>query len=149
MQFQTIWGQNMNVEVSATPRAIHYKPVRSPKHVGTKLRALKNQVKIGVADLEVVTITDWTALRQEIHQKLQELTPSNGCWQRAKSDFETKIAALEESIRLLTPSPVNTLVRRWHAGPESKRSLCLAEGSRVMTLRTQNGARQSSVRQCA
>ena len=128
----------MNVEISATPRAIHYKPRPTPKHVGTKLRALTNHVDIGVADLEITTISDWTALKQEIHQKLQELKPSDGCWQRAKSDLETRITALEESIGLLTSSPVS-IQAPLAFGDRAKRSLCLAGGKLANALWTQNG----------
>ena len=139
----------MNVEVSATPRAIHYKPGSTPKHVGTKLKALKTQVEDAISGLEFMTITDWTALRQEIHQRLQELKQSDGCWPQAKSDLEARIAALEESIRLSNTSPVDILARFQRSVPEQKRPLCWAGGKQTSALWTHKGAKQLSTRPAA
>jgi len=101
----------MNVEVSATPRTIRNKPGSTPKHVGTKFKALKNRVEVAMAGLEFMTVTDWSALRQEIHQGLQELKQTDGFWPQAKSDLEAKIAALEELNKLSNTSLVDILAR--------------------------------------
>jgi hypothetical protein len=139
----------MNVEVSATPHAIQDKPGSMPKHVGTKFKALKNQVEVAMTGMEFMTITDWTALRQEIHQKLQELKQSDGCWRKAKSDLETKIAALEESIRLSNSSPVDILARFQRSAPEQERPTCWAGGARTNALWAHKGAKQLSTRPAA
>lgn len=139
----------MNVEVSETPRAIHYKPGPPPKHVGTKPKALKNQVEVAMAGLEFMTIIDWAALRQEIRQRLQELMQSDGCWSQAKSDLEARIAALEESIRPSNTSPVDIPARFQRSVTEQKRPVCWAGGERTNALWTHKGAKQLSTRPAA
>jgi hypothetical protein len=59
-----------------------------------------SQSKPALADMEVMTIADWGALKFDLHQKLQELKQSgDGYWQGIESDLEAKIIALEKSIR--------------------------------------------------
>jgi len=55
------------------------------------------------AGLNLLTAADWDGLKDEIHGKLQEWQLGTRNWQRIRSDFETRIAAMEKSIGLLQP----------------------------------------------
>ena len=79
-----------------------------PGDAGMRVPALDDRSVIAFAGMDVMTMTDWAALRDEVHQKLQDLKPSgDGYWERIKSDLEAKIAALEESIGLSAPTSEN------------------------------------------
>jgi len=90
----------MSVGAKTAKHVTHDEPGFQPKHVGTGVGALNTRAEVAVAGMEMGTIPDWAALRPEIHQKLRELRKSgDGCWKRAKSELELRIAALENSIQ--------------------------------------------------
>jgi hypothetical protein len=90
----------MSVEAKTAKHVTHDEPGFQPEHAGARVGALSTRVEVAVAGMGMRTIPDWAALRLEIHQKLRELKKSgDGCWQRAKSELELRIAALENSIQ--------------------------------------------------
>ncbi len=98
----------MNVEARTARVAIQDKPVFKPNHIGTKVKRLIDRSELAFAGMQIMTISDWDALKLELRQKFQELKQSgNGLWQRVKPDLEAKVAALEESIGLSTPCSGN------------------------------------------
>ena len=138
----------MNVEAGATQCTIQDKPGPTPKHVGTTFKASRNRVEVAMAGMGFM-ITDWAALRHEIHQALQELKQSDGCWRQAKSDLEARIAVLDESIKSSNRRSVNILRNLRRSTPEQDRSLCWAGGVRTDALWTHKGAKQPSARPAA
>jgi len=91
----------MNVEPKVAWTGTREEPAFKPNRAGTKAEALNDRSGLAFTGLGSMTTADWDVLKLEFHQKLQELKKSgDGCWQRIKSDLETKIAALEDSIKL-------------------------------------------------
>jgi hypothetical protein len=113
----------MNVEAKTARMAIQDKPAFNPNCVGTKVEALINRSELALAGMEIMKISDWDALKLELHQKIQELKQSgDGLWQRVKPDLEAKVAVLEASIGLPTPGSGN--IRREPGGQQrNNRSL--------------------------
>jgi len=113
----------MNVEARTARIATQDKSAFKPNYVGTKVEALNNRSELALAGMEIMTISDWGALKLELHQIFQELKQSgDGFWQRVKPDLEAKVAALEESIRLSSPCSGN--IRREPGGQQrNNRSL--------------------------
>jgi hypothetical protein len=98
----------MTVEARTARIDTQDEPAFKPNYVGTKVEALNNRSGLGLTGLRNMATADWDALKLELHQKIQELKQSgDGYWQRVKPDLETKVAALEESIRLSSPCSEN------------------------------------------
>jgi hypothetical protein len=114
----------MNVEARAENHAMQGNAGLHPKRSGAKIATLKNATETAMAGVEIMTIVDWAALRQEINQKLQELKQTDGCWRQAKSDIEARIAVLEETIKSSNPSPVSILGNLRRSTPQQDRSPC-------------------------
>jgi len=114
----------MNVEARTARIATQDKPAFKPNCVGTKVvEVLINRSELALAGMEIMTISDWDALKLELHQLFQGLKQSgDGLWQRVKPDLEAKVAVLEESIGLSTPCSGN--IRRDPGGQQrNNRSL--------------------------
>ena len=99
----------MHVETrTAKDNRAQRRPGLQPEYAGMRVPALDDRSVVALAGMDVMTMADWAALRDEVHQKLQDLKQSgDGYWKRIKSDIEARIAALEESIRLSNPRSGN------------------------------------------
>jgi len=94
----------MHVQARTAKNGTQDQPGLQLEYAGMRVAALNDRPEFALGGMDVMTTAYWAALRLEIHQKLQELKRSgDGYWERIKSDFETKIAALEASIRLSNP----------------------------------------------
>jgi len=101
----------MDVEARTAKVAVQDRPAFKTNDLGTKIEALNYRSELALAGMQIMTASEWDALKFELHQKFQELEQSGDrFWQRVKSDLETKVAALEKSIRL--PSPCSGNIRR-------------------------------------
>ena len=90
----------MSIEVSTAKCAIHDKLESQIKTAEAKLDTLKARAEVAKANLEIKAITDLTAQKLELHQKLQELKKTGeGHWEHAKADLEAKIVAFEKSVK--------------------------------------------------
>jgi len=90
----------MSIEVSTTKHSIHDKLESEIKAAEAKLQTLKSKAEAAKANAEIKAITDLTAQKLEIQQKLQELKKTgDDKWEHAKKDVEARIAAFETSIK--------------------------------------------------
>jgi hypothetical protein len=124
----------MNAEAGAENCAMQDNAGFHPGRSGAKIATLKNAAEAAMARVEITTFVDWAALKREIHQKLQELKQSDGCWRQAKSDLEARIAVLDESIKSSNPSSVNIFGNLRRSEPPKERSSCWAGGVRTNAL---------------
>jgi hypothetical protein len=98
----------MDVEAKTARVAVQDRPAFKANDLGTKIEALNYRSELALAGMQIMTISDWDALKFELHQKFLELRHSGyRLWQTVKPELETKVAALEESIRLSSPCSGN------------------------------------------
>jgi len=90
----------MSTEMNMAKKAIHDKIESQINGVTAKLETLKAKAQATKANAELKLIADLLTKKQAIDQKLSELKKSRDTtYQQAKSDVESRVAQLEESVK--------------------------------------------------
>jgi hypothetical protein len=78
--------EDMTVEARTARIDTQDEPAFKPNHVGTNVEALNNRSELALAGMEIMTISDWDALKLELHQKFETI----GRWPLAKSKARSR-----------------------------------------------------------
>jgi len=92
----------MSTETNIAKQAVHDKIDSQIKTVQAKLETLKAKAQTAKANAELKLIADLIAKKQTIDHKINELKKSSdGSYQQAKADVESRIAELEKSVQAI------------------------------------------------
>ena len=90
----------MSTETNMAKKAIHDKIESQINTVQAKLETLKAKAQATKANAELKLIADLLTTKQALDQKLSELKKSSETtYQQAKSDVESRVAQLEQSVK--------------------------------------------------
>jgi len=90
----------MSTETNMAKKAIHDKIESQINTVEAKLETLKAKAQATKANAELKLIADLLTTKQALDQKLSELKKSSETtYQQAKSDVESRVAQLEQSVK--------------------------------------------------
>ncbi len=90
----------MSTEMNIAKKAVHDKIESQINTVQAKLETLKAKAQATKANAELKLIADLLTKKQTIDQKLTDLKKSGDtAYQQAKSDVESRVAQLEESVK--------------------------------------------------
>ena len=92
----------MSTEMHMAKQAVHDKIESQINTVQAKLETLKAKAESAKANAELKLIADLLTKKQAIDQKLNELKKSSeGTYQQAKIDVESRVAELEKSVQAI------------------------------------------------
>jgi phage shock protein A len=90
----------MSTEINMAKKAVHDKIESQINTAQAKLETLKAKAQATKANAELKLIADLMTKKQAIAQRLSELKKSGDTtYQQAKSDVESRLAQLEESVK--------------------------------------------------
>ena len=92
----------MSTEMHMAKQAVHDKIESQINTVQAKLETLKAKAESAKANAELKLIADLLTKKQAIDQKLNELKKSSeGTYQQAKTDVESRVDELEKSVKAI------------------------------------------------
>jgi phage shock protein A len=92
----------MTTEMNMAKKAIHDKIESQINTVHAKLETLKAKAEAAKASAELKVIVDLLTRKQAIDHKLSELEKSSeATYQQVKSDVESRVAQLEQSVKAI------------------------------------------------
>ena len=92
----------MSTEINMARQAVHDKIESQINTVQAKLETLKAKAESAEANAELELIAELLTKKQAIDQKLNELRQSSeGTYQQAKTDVESRVAELEKSVKAI------------------------------------------------
>src|SRR6266478_252872 len=92
----------MSIVTNVAKQAVHDKIESQIKTAQAKLETLKAKAESAKANAELKLIADLLTKKQTIDQKLNELKKSSeGTYQGAKADIESRVAELEKSVQVI------------------------------------------------